>query len=677
MLLTLLAGLLIATVSTVGAVAFFNLRASIDELFEDRFREISRGATDRVQDLLEPAVSILRECNTKAKRELWPMDNMDQLGIELIERLRYEPTLTWLSYGDEYGRFVGARRDDDGSLIVNRSWWISLIGKGGVDEHVIQPNGTRIFKRAEDSTYDPRERPFYALAVATTQPAWTEPYEWWNHEGYGITCCMAFRQHGKVKGVFTADFRLDRLEKFLTGIRIGQTGRAIIINSTNNEVVAEPQTGIQLPEGAVRGAIASLPLALSRLGPGDTQLTSFEFDGQSYSAAFEALPLGSDMHWVTAVVVPQRELLGKVRQNTLWTIAIGALSLLAALVLGNVLAGRFIRPLQYLSDDLERVGNFDLSSGAIPPTQVREIHIMGQTAERMKASLRSFARYVPTDLVRQLLARGEEASLGARPEILTICFIDIEGFSKISEHTTAHELVERLGVYFDAVSNMLAEHGATIDKFIGDGLLAFFNAPTPIPDHAVSACQAALAIQQVLRKLNAFWEQQRMPTFKTRIGLHTGEVLVGNIGTPSRFAYTVVGDGVNLADALESLNKVYGTSILVSEEVRRAAGAAELFEWRRIDRVAVKGRARGGFVFELIGLKGHISDSACKARDIYERALNDYFQRRFDDAILGFHEALDANPSDRAAQVLLTRCRVLAQAPPPREWSGVFVHSPS
>jgi len=680
LLLTLIASLLLATVTTVGAVAFFNLRTSIEELFESRFKEISRGATERVQALLEPALAILRECDTKAQRGLWRVDDPNQLGEQLAERLRYQTALTWLSYGDENGNFSGARRDEAGRILINQS---KVTADGGeMREEFIEIDGTRKFSRSsndvKEAAYDPRTRPFYKLASASTQPVWTEPYPWWAEEGFGITCALALRNNGKLRGVFTADFKIDRISDFLDELRIGTTGQTYVIKQEFGEdgavpIIAGPRKR-NLPHGALDIAIANLPDGLANLKPGEPRPIDFMLGDERYSAAFEAIPLGEGIHWVTVVVVPQRELLGKVRQNTAWTIGIGVFSLVVALWLGNVLSQRFIRPLQQIADDLERIAHFDLASDELPPTQVREIQIVGETAERMKASLRSFARYVPTDLVRQFLSRGEEARLSVRPEILTICFIDIEGFSKISERSSAEELVERLGVYFDAVSNILTDHGGTIDKFIGDGMLAFFNAPKPIPNHPVNACQAALAVQAIMGKLNAYWSQQDKPIFRTRIGLHTGKVLVGNIGTPSRFAYTVVGDGVNLADALESLNKVYGTSILVSEEVHEAA--VDGFEWRRIDRVAVKGRAKGGFVFELIGVKGRVAAELLAARDRYEMALDAYFQRRFYDAIMAFHEALDLNPKDRAAQILLTRCRVLAQSPPPAEWTGTYVHSP-
>jgi adenylate cyclase len=680
LLLTLIGSLLIATVTTVGAVAFFNLRASIDVIFESRFQEISRGATERVQAMLEPALAILRECDTKARRGLLHVNEPDVLVEQLAERLRYQTALTWLSYGDEQGQFAGARRHDDGRIIINRSWLIP--GGGKMREDFIDPDGMREEHREQtddgEKAYDPRKRPFYQLASTSNDPVWTEPYPWWAEEGFGITCAMALRMDGKVKGVFTADFRIDSISDFLESLRIGETDQTYVINQRQDDqeevtIIAGPVTR-RLPHGTLDVAIGNLPVPLSDLRPGDPKSISFSLGDEQYWAAFEAIPLSGGIQWVTVVVVPQRELLEKVRRNTRWTVAIGIVLLIAALLLGNVLSQRFIRPLQQITDDLERIAHFDLSSDELPPTQVREIQIVGETTERMKASLRSFSRYVPTDLVRQFLSRGTEARLGARAEVLTICFIDIEGFSKISEHSSPEELVERLGVYFDAVSNMLTTHGGTIDKFIGDGMLAFFNAPNPLENHPVHACHAALAVQAILRKLNAFWAQQQKPVFRSRIGLHTGEVFVGNIGTPARFAYTVVGDGVNLADALESLNKVYGTSILVSEEVHDAGG--EQFEWRRIDRVAVKGRAKGGFVFELIGVKGAVEPELIAARDRYESALNDYFNRRFYDAIIGFHEALDQNPKDRAAQILLTRCRVLAQSPPPAEWTGTYVHSP-
>jgi adenylate cyclase len=291
----------------------------------------------------------------------------------------------------------------------------------------------------------------------------------------------------------------------------------------------------------------------------------------------------------------------------------------------------------------------------------------------MKASLRSFGRYVPTDLVRDLLVQGAEARLGGEERPLTLFFSDVEGFTGLSEGMQPKALVEALGSYLEVVTKAVKGQGGTIDKFIGDGVLAFFNAPRDDPNHVASGCRAALQLQRQLATQIPRWEALGRPPFRTRIGLHTDEVVVGNIGTPERFSYTVIGDGVNLAARLESLNKAYGTWILASEAVFEQAG--QRFVWRRVDRTAVVGRATGSEVFELLGSTGSVDSPILEARDCYEQALGSYFKREFKEAAKGFGEAAHLRPGDRAAEVLRQRALSYAADPPLDDWSGVYVQT--
>ena len=287
----------------------------------------------------------------------------------------------------------------------------------------------------------------------------------------------------------------------------------------------------------------------------------------------------------------------------------------------------------------------------------------------MKASLRSFAHYVPTDLVRTLLAHGREAELGGELRRLTIHFSDVADFTAISEGMEPTRLVEAMGRYFELMAGALTRYGGTVDKFMGDGIMAFFNAPEELPDHPRQACLAALEAQRLLAEM-ARATPPGEPVFRARIGLGLGEVLVGNIGTPERFAYTLLGDEVNLASRLEGLNKLYGTAIIASDAVMDQAG--DEFEWRRLDRVVVKGRVRGTLVCELLGLKGEVPKSVLAARDVYERALDAYFNSDFENAGQLFDEAAQLRLGDRGATMMRERAHILADDPPLR-WDGVHV----
>ena len=342
---------------------------------------------------------------------------------------------------------------------------------------------------------------------------------------------------------------------------------------------------------------------------------------------------------------------------------------LLAMLFGIMLSARISRPVTTITNDLARVGSFDISHDPSPSSFVREINELGISVDRMKAGLRSFGHYVPTDLVRTLLAQGIDAELGGELRTLTIHFSDVENFTAISEGMQPTALVETMGRYFELMTGAITRAGGTVDKFMGDGIMAFFNAPAELPGHERQACVAALEAQQQLAEM-ARNTQPGRPILRARIGLGVGEVLVGNIGTPERFAYTVLGDEVNLASRLEALNKLYGTRIMASQALMEKTGDA--FEWRRLDRVAVKGRQAGTIICELIGRKGEIATTILDARADYESALDAYFAGDFEQAIGLFTQASHLRPDDLAAPMMSERCRTLAAAPP-AEWDGIHV----
>jgi adenylate cyclase len=305
----------------------------------------------------------------------------------------------------------------------------------------------------------------------------------------------------------------------------------------------------------------------------------------------------------------------------------------------------------------------------MPRSVLHEVNQLRDAADRMKSGLRSFIKFVPDDLVRRLLANGKEAVLGGEIRRLTIFFSDIEGFTSHSEKIAPDVLVHDLAIYFEILSGRLRDYSGTIDKFIGDGLLGFFNAPEEVPHHENLACRAALV---GLRELALRQQDNQMLPFRTRVGLHCGDVLVGNIGTPERFAYTVLGDVVNVASRLESLNKVYGTRILATGDIRAQAGND--FEWRHLDRVSVAGRNGGMDIYELMGFRDETSAARLHNRELYEKALEMYFFCSFSSAERIFAQLAANHPGDRAARLMAARCEHMRSLRLRADWDGVFVH---
>lgn len=283
------------------------------------------------------------------------------------------------------------------------------------------------------------------------------------------------------------------------------------------------------------------------------------------------------------------------------------------------------------------------------------------TEGREKAHLRGvFSQYVSRTVVDRILADPARMKLGGERKELTVLFSDIRSFSAFAEGMGPETLASFLGEYLTPMTELVLESGGTLDKYIGDAVMAFWAAPVDMPDHAARACEVALRMQEALVALNKRWAAEDKPAVAIGIGINTGAMAVGNMGSAARFEYTVLGDQVNLGARLEALTKEYGVGILVGEATARAAGPA--FVFREVDVVRVKGRAGAAPVFELVGRAGTRTD------DRFAEALAAYRRRAFDEAH-GLFAALEGDP---CATALAHRCRLLAAEPPPTDWDGVY-----
>ena len=282
------------------------------------------------------------------------------------------------------------------------------------------------------------------------------------------------------------------------------------------------------------------------------------------------------------------------------------------------------------------------------------------TEGREKAHLRAvFSQYVSRPVVDRILSNPRRAKLGGERKELTVMFSDIRGFSHVAEGMAPEELAAFLHEYLTPMTDLVLASGGTLDKYIGDAIMAIWGAPIDSADHAAQACEVALRMNESLATLNRAWSPAGKPVVSIGIGINTGAMAVGNMGSTARFEYTVLGDQVNLGARLEALTKEYGVGILVGEATARTAGDRFLF--REIDLVRVKGRAGAVPVFELVGRAG-------TANPTFARALALYRERAFAAAGAAFTTLAD----DPAAAVMAARCAVLAATPPPLDWDGVY-----
>lgn len=285
--------------------------------------------------------------------------------------------------------------------------------------------------------------------------------------------------------------------------------------------------------------------------------------------------------------------------------------------------------------------------------------------------MNAFQRYVPPS-VSELIARDPDMlKLGGEEKNLTVLFSDLIGFTTISEQMAPDQIIDFLSEYFDEMTRIIFEYEGTLKEYVADELMGIFGAPIPQPDHCERACLAALNMQKRLSELRKIWPQQGKPVLRARIGINTGSMLVGNLGSSYRFSYGVIGDQVNLASRLEGLSSIYGTKILINETT--AEKVKHHFHLREIDTVRVKGRKGVVNVYELIDEKSVVlNDSQKKTRDFYHMGLKLYRKQKWEKAIDQLKTAMECDPEDMPSQLIIERCLHYMKSPPPDSWNSVY-----
>jgi adenylate cyclase len=278
----------------------------------------------------------------------------------------------------------------------------------------------------------------------------------------------------------------------------------------------------------------------------------------------------------------------------------------------------------------------------------------------------AFSSYVPPDVVDKLLDTPDSLGLSGEDREVTVLFSDIRGFTGMSEKLEPRDLVDLLNEFFDEMTGIIQANNGTLDKFIGDAIMALFNAPLNVEGHPAHAARAALGMMDRLEALQPALRSQYGVEFKIGIGLHCGNAIVGNLGSTQRFDYTAVGDAVNLASRVEGASKYYGVSILHTQAVDQRLD--DSFLSRQLDRIRVSGKMEYAEVF-------HLMNPLPGQRELAEQfrpAIDSYFGREFESAARRFETILSGFPGDKPAQIMLERCRNFIENPPAGDWDGVY-----
>jgi len=370
-------------------------------------------------------------------------------------------------------------------------------------------------------------------------------------------------------------------------------------------------------------------------------------------------------------------------RRVLWlTIAATVSTVLLGLSVAALITDRVTRPVRLLANAMRDVqqGNLNIQ---LPVRSDDEVGRLTKSFNFFVEQLRSkekmkqtFGKYIDPRILEHVLAQpGAEIVGGGRRE-MTVLFADLVGFTNLSERLTPSLMVTLLNRHFGLQAAAVQEHQGVVDKFLGDSIMAFWGAPFVKPEeHAVLACRAAqaqlVAMDTLRRELPEITGLRRdVPALELRIGICTGEVVVGNIGSENTRSYTVIGDTVNLAARLERANRIYGTQILITETT--AQGVGPEFETREIDIISVKGKTETTRTFELLATKGQLSEEVLQLRNCYEQGRLAFLEQQWDVAEATFRQCLQVQPNDGPSQVMIERIQILRQNPPGKDWTGVW-----
>jgi adenylate cyclase len=635
--------------------------------FIDKVAQLGAGRIDAKFRSVRDSLEILAGLPAIQSAEI--EDNTRLYGL-MASMLRNNPQIFNLYVGYEDGSFLemdvidratpafrASLRVDEGA--VYRVVIISRTGTGAAPvTQYLSANLTLVAEAKGSMTYDPRQRPWYVEAVRDEKTLLTGPYVFFATGQPGYTLRTVLKE-GR-RGVVAADLLLDRLEQMLSEQRLGISGLAFLFD-TSNRIVGHPEMGRLMDEVLDRGdavpgigavKMPGLVQAIESWRKGGIPQQFFAGpDGRTYVAAFQGIETAGNADIKLAVIAALDEFFSEIirERRALFLVTLGfVLAMLPfAFWIGSMLA----RSLRNLARQTDEIQQFELAERPPLHSMINELNELGRSVFTMRTVIRNFSSFVPRPIVRQLIESGASLQLGGTRREVTALFTDVADFTAKTEKADPSEVMIYTSRYFAALSDTIMRHHGTIDKYIGDAVMAIWNAPDEDPDHVVHACEAVLACLKRNRDLNESFREAGWPPYETRFGLHVGDAVVGNVGSSDRMNYTALGATINLAARLEGLNKNYGTRVLVSAAVKQRVG--ERFLFRSVDEIRPKGFAEAVQIFEL--LEGTNSGRAfCQ---LWEMAYASMRREPPREALVWLADFLARYPGDGVAQYHAGRLR--------------------
>lgn len=602
------------------------------------------------------------------------VNDLIDLTFSIANQFYVQEAIYW---GGANGLFVDAEYEIPGAVKDSVTSKI-------IDRRINPPGGKYLFRDYQGnilrttsftvSDPDYRTQVWYLAAKTAQKQLWTDIYLYKPKSYLGITLVKPiYGKKSDLKGVLGINISLHWLSWFIEE-HISRNAQ-IFIATTDGKLIAYPKIYETLQNSNSLIDINSikypwLAKAFALYKQNHQQEFSFIYQDRTYLASFRTMPQFGSLGWITGVVAPIDDFIGPLKRAALFNAIVGMIILLLSILLVWAFITRIVQPIKKLVSQTQKIKQFQLDDETHIFSRIKEVGLLSDAIYSLRTGLKSFQQYVPASLVRQLIQTGENARIGGTKRPLVIFFSDIKDFTAIAETMDSDKLMKLICEYFEAMSQIIVKAKGTIDKYIGDSIMAFWGAPLIVRDPAQRAARAALNCIRRNNELNLLWKNHNLPMFMTRIGIHAGEAIVGNVGSSERLSYTAIGDTINFTSRLEGINKFYGTHILVSDTMYDLI--KDQFVLRKVDRIAVKGKTDASDIYELLAEnKSELTFDIEVYRSYFDKGQISYQLQHWDEAIQHFEECLNIYPADTVAHIFINRCNQFKYQPP-REWDGTW-----
>ncbi len=674
LLILILSTLLLAT------IVFFGYRYS-NQLSVSYFNNAITQTNSKIESVTTPILNALFQTKRSFETGLLDVNDTENLNRFFTSIMEQVPFITSINTGDSEGKGYLILKSGDNwrnRLVQPKTW-----DTGNVKWLRFNRDMEILENYMEKLDYDPRKRPWYKKTINSKDlnlPVWTQPYIFKTTNEPGVTVSIQIILQNKKPFVLAFDIKSKDISTFTTNFRPSPNGK-IFVMMDNGKISGLPadlrfKKADEINKYILKDysdlGIKEITKAVNiwqNSDRPDGKTFKISATGKKWWCMFKQLENREDNPSWVCTLIPSSDILGNVILQFLFVLSITALCCIIAAILAIVISKKYTDPINTIVQQVKALRKLDVKPQKTPKSSIMEILHLTETNERMRIALDAFSRYIPIDIVRQLLDRGEAAKIGGITSDITILFTDIRNFTSISESMPPMELALQLEEYFNIMLEELKHTNATIDKFIGDSIMVFWGAPIENPKHALGAVETVWNCTKKLDELNNNWRNLAKPEFITTFGIVSGEAVVGNVGASSRLNYTALGDNVNLAHRIEELNKFYGTEVLVNSSV--VSQTNDNFLFRHVDRVAVKGKALSHEIYELLGPINKVSESKKQFKTVYEDAFKLYLNQGFSKTI-SYLENIDSHfQNDKSIQLLKETCISLIKNAPCNDWKGV------